>query len=151
MADVITECKNCKITFHAKSKKAMFCCNECRNEFHIKSNGVYEKDYVICQLCNRAVASVTGIHMRAYHPEYTPIKYKNEFPGHLTNPTSLTEKKTVGAKKAGARMREPEHRKRLSDSFSGEKNPMHKSKTTEEKRASLSPFHLHFTKASFLN
>ena len=149
MAIVVINCKNCKKDFDAKSKKACFCSPECRKEFNIRENGEIGKDFVICQICKRAVASVTGIHMKTYHPDYTAEKYKDEFPGFSTIPLSVSEKRTIGAKKAGARMREPEHRKRLSESFKGENNPMHSSNTTEEFRLSISPFSPEFYKKKF--
>lgn len=149
MAIVVINCKNCKKNFDAKSKKACFCSPECRKEFNIRENGEIGKDFVICQICKRAVASVTGIHMKTYHPDYTAEKYKDEFSGFSTIPLSVSEKRTIGAKKAGARMREPEHRKRLSESFKGENNPMHSSNTTKEFRLSISPFSPQFYKKKF--
>ena len=149
MAISIISCNNCKKYFDAKSKKACFCTPECRKEFNIKKSGEIGKDYVICQICKRAVASVTGIHMKTYHPEYTAEEYKQEFKGFPTVPTSVSEKRTIGAKKSGAMMREPEHRKRLSESFKGENNPMHSSRVSKEFRLSISPFSPEFYKRKF--
>lgn len=151
MANIIVECKNCKKPFGAKSKKAEFCTTLCRNEYIIRSSGNLNDDYIICELCHRAVASVSGIHMRTYHPEYTPELYRKEFPNSLITPRNVSILKSAGAKKAGARMREPEHRKRLSESYKGEKNPMHKTNVDEEFRKSISPFSPNFYQKRFPN
>jgi very-short-patch-repair endonuclease len=149
MAISIINCKNCNKSFEAKSKKACFCTPECRKEFNVKQSGEIGKNYVICQICKRAVASVTGIHMKTYHPGYTSEGYKKEFKGFPTIPASVSEKRTAGAKKSGAMMREPEHRKRLSESFKGENNPMHSSRVSKEFRLSISPFSPEFYKRKF--
>ncbi len=146
MANVIIKCKNCKSEFTARSKKAEFCCKECRNEYHIKNNGVLLEDYVICEICRRAVVSVSGIHMKTYHPEYTVELYRGKFPNSPMSSISTFKKKSNGGKKGGSIMREPEHRKRLSESFKGDKNPMHKSKTDDNFRKSISPFSAEFYK-----
>jgi hypothetical protein len=78
--------------------------------------------------------------MKTYHPEWTPNKYRETFPGLPVIAPSALEKITGGSKKAGARMREPEHRKRMSESLKGENNPMHRSNTSDDFRKSISPF-----------
>jgi hypothetical protein len=132
-------CKNCGETYLSNSMASQFCTIDCRKEFKVKDGKELRKDYVVCKICNRATSNVTGVHLRN-HPEWTAEKYKSQFPGIPVIASSVLEKITNGSKKAGARMREPEHRKRLSKMYSGENNPMHKSKTTEEKRKSISPF-----------
>ena len=151
MSIVVVKCKNCSENFEAKSRKAMFCCFECRNEFITKEKGELHNDYVICEICKRAVVAVTGIHLKSYHPEYTTESYKLEFPNALTNALNVSVKKTAGGKKAGARMREPEHRKRLSEIFLGDKNPMHRTNVDAEFRKSISPFNPAFYQKKFPN
>jgi very-short-patch-repair endonuclease len=127
-----------------------FCCEECRKEFKVKDGKEISKDYVICQICNRATANVTGVHLKN-HPGWTPERYHREFPTFQTIAETTLKKITAGSKKAGARMREDEHRKRLSVTFQGERNPMHKTKTSEEKRKSSSPFSPSFYLKKFPN
>lgn len=132
-------CKNCKETYLSNSMASQFCSIDCRKEFKVKDGKEPGKDYVFCKICNRATSNVTGVHLRN-HPGWTAERYKLEFPGVSVIASNVLEKITEGSKKSGAKMREPEHRKRLSKMVSGENNPMHKSKTTDEKRKSISPF-----------
>jgi hypothetical protein len=133
-------CKNCSIPYPPKSSTSKFCSDACRREFTLKDGKELGKDYLICQICNRATSNITGIHMKTYHPEWTPNKYRETFPGLPVIAPSALEKITAGSKKAGARMREPEHRKRMSESLKGENNPMHRSNTSDDFRKSISPF-----------
>jgi hypothetical protein len=149
MAIVILNCKNCNNEYEAKSRKSMFCCFECRNETVTKSKGSYLRDYITCEICGRAVVSVSGIHMRTYHPEYSVEKYKLYFPNSPLCASIVLEKKGMGGKKGGDRMKEDEHRKRMSDSFRGENNPMHRSKVNDEFRKKISPFNPLFYKKKF--
>jgi hypothetical protein len=122
---------------------SQFCTVDCRKEFKVKEGKELNKDYVICQICKRATSNVTGVHLRN-HPGWTAEKYRSGFPGIPVIASNVLEKITEGSKKAGAKMREPEHRERLSKMASGENNPMHRSKTTEEERKSISPFSPNF-------
>ena len=140
MAQVTTKCKNCLEYFIAKSGKAEYCCFECRNETVTKNKGHLGHDYIICELCKRAVVSVSGIHMRTYHKEYTVYSYGIEFPGTPLSAPAVLLKKGIGGKKGGDRMKEDIHRERLSKNSIGENNPMHRSKTTDDFRKTLSPF-----------
>jgi G:T-mismatch repair DNA endonuclease (very short patch repair protein) len=132
-------CKNCKNNYYSNSLVSQFCIAECRKEYKVKDGKELGFDYVICQICNRATANVTGSHMKN-HKEWTPERYRLEFPHSQIIAARVLEKITEGSKKAGARMREPEKREAASKMFTGENNPMHRSKTTEEKRKSISPF-----------
>ena len=140
MAQVTIKCKNCLEYFIAKSRKAEYCCFECRNETITKNKGDLGYDYIICELCKRAVVSVSGIHMRTYHKEYTVDRYETEFPGSPLSAPVVLLKKGIGGKKGGNRMKEDIHRERLSKNFTGEKNPMHRTKTSDDFRKALSPF-----------
>jgi hypothetical protein len=134
-------CQRCGTDFISKNFTAKFCCVECRIENIVlqkaKNTG---NEYVTCMLCNRAVFNVTGNHLSAYHPEYTPDQYRKEFPDSPIESPATAERKRQGSIKAGARMREPEKRKELSERAKGENNPMHRSRTSDEKRRSISPF-----------
>lgn len=133
-------CRNCGSHYQTRSYNSHFCEDACRREFKVKDGKELGKDYVICQICNRATGNITGIHLKSYHPEWTPESYKSQFPNFPVIASSVLAKITEGSKKAGARMREPEHRKRMSESLKGENNPMHKSKTSDSFRKTLSPF-----------
>lgn len=140
-------CKYCDLKYLTRANISHFCSKNCRIEHDRKKkenelleSGIINVDYVICQICGSPVGSVTGQHLKKYHPEHNTESYKLLFPGFLTMSEKLTSSITAGSKNAGARMREPKHRARLSNLYSGENNPMHKSKTTDEKRRSVSPF-----------
>jgi G:T-mismatch repair DNA endonuclease (very short patch repair protein) len=144
-------CKYCDLKYLTRANISHFCSKNCRidhdrrkKENELLKSGLINIDYVICQICGSPVGSVTGQHLKKYHPDYSTESYKSEFPGFLTMSEKLTASVTAGAKNAGARMREPEHRARLSNSYFGENNPMHRSKTTDEKRKSVSPFSPNF-------
>ena len=136
-------CKNCGKNYLSSSMASQFCTIDCRKEFKVKEGKQLGRDYVICKICNRATSNVTGVHLRN-HPGWTAEKYRTEFPGTSVIASSVLEKITEGSKKAGARMREPEHKERLSKIATGKNNPMHKSRTTGEKRKSVSPFSPNF-------
>jgi G:T-mismatch repair DNA endonuclease (very short patch repair protein) len=143
-------CRNCNSHYETNGMASKFCCDECRKEFKVKDGKEISKDYVICQICNRATANVTGVHLRN-HQGWTPERYYREFQNCQTIAETTLKKITEGSKKAGARMKETEHRKRLSLMFQGKKNPMHKTKTSEEKRKSSSPFSASFYLKKFPN
>ena len=149
-------CIGCSNEYLTNSNISNYCTKECRDlsifklesEKLIKS-GLKDKDYVICQLCNHALINIGLGHFKRYHKEYNIQRYKEEFPNNKTQTDSLLLKKGEGGKTGGARMREDEHRKRLSEAYSGEKNPMHSSNTTDLFRKELSPFTSEFYKKKF--
>jgi len=132
-------CKNCSTDFYSRSQVSKFCTVECRKEYSVKNGKNLGEDYVICQVCNRATGNATGVHLKN-HPGWTAERYKKEFPTAQTIASKVLADITAGSVKAGQKMREDHHRERLSKLYSGEKNPMHKSRTTETKRKSSSPF-----------
>jgi hypothetical protein len=132
-------CKNCGDCYLSNSMSSQFCNVDCRKEFKVKEGKELEKDYVICMICERATSNVTGAHLRNHHG-WTAEKYKSQFPGVSVIASNVLDRITEGSKKAGAKMREAPHRDRLSKMSSGENNPMHRSKTTEKERKSISPF-----------
>jgi hypothetical protein len=132
-------CKNCNSSYLSNSMASKFCCDECRKEFKVKDGKEILKDYVICRICNRATANVTGIHLKN-HPGWTAERYHLKFPNSQVIAERSLEKIREGSVKSGSRMREPEHRERLSKLFSGKNNPMHTLNTSVEKRKSVSPF-----------
>ena len=136
-------CKNCKKTYFSSSMASQFCMVDCRKEFKVKEGKELGKDYVICKICNKATSNVTGVHLRN-HSGWTAERYRKEFPGIPVIASSVLDRITEGSKKAGAKMRDPEQRERQSKMLRGENNPMHRSKTTEEKRKSGSPFSPYF-------
>jgi len=143
-------CKNCGTNYTSSSMNSQFCTIDCRKEFKVKDGKEPDKDYVICKICSRATSNVTGVHLRN-HPGWTAERYKKEFPGIPVIASNVLERITEGSKKAGALMSEPHHRERQSKMMLGEKNPMHKSNTTDEERRSVSPFSPDFYLKKFPN
>jgi hypothetical protein len=134
------KCKNCQCTFDAPSDKAQFCSIPCRKEHSvIKKCQAEGLETLICRICGRQTRSIIS-HIKNHREWGNLDEYKKEFPGEPLEPLDIVERKRVGSANAGARMREPEHRKRLSESFKGKNNPMHSSKVSEAFRKTLSPF-----------
>ena len=139
-------CKECGEPFKSSSARAVYCSKQCRDEevLREKSNALVEngkagEDYVICQICKKAVISIFPGHLKL-HEGWTSEAYKAKFHGHATQSKKLLAEKGDGGKIGGARMREPEYKEMLSERAKGENNPMHRTKTTDEYRRSLSPF-----------
>jgi hypothetical protein len=67
----------------------------------------------------------------------TSQEYKSKYPG-----ATLSTKKDSNntSKHSGLHMKQEKYKKMFSDKVKGEKNPNHKSKTTEKERKERSPF-----------
>jgi len=102
-------------------------------EFEIIDN----YDVVTCRICGRRSKRIYGLHLK-YH-NITSEKYKELYPG-----APLMAK--VDTEKMGKHMRDDKYKKMFRDMYVGDKNPNHKSRTTEEERKSRSPFSKDFTK-----
>lgn len=141
------KCKNCHED--AKGSGNVYCSDKCKKEASIikKSKLIAKKaeslagnenvDYIICQWCKTRVKRVYGIHIKNHHVGKTINDYKQEFPNSLVT-CSVDKEKT--SKNSGLHMKEEFYRQLAKDNVLGEKNPNHKSKTTEEIRKSRSPF-----------
>jgi very-short-patch-repair endonuclease len=70
-------------------------------------------------------------------------EYRKKFPNAPIMALSDKEKTT---KNSGIHMKQEKYKKMFSEMFSGENNPNHKSRTTEEERKSRSPFSKKFIK-----
>jgi hypothetical protein len=132
-------CKNCNNVYESACMASKFCCNDCRKEFKVKDGKEIVKDYVICRICNRATANVTGVHLRN-HPEWSAEKYRSEFRDSPIIALNVLEGIKIGSKKAGDLMKLESYKDNLRKKISGELNPMHKSKTSDLERKSISPF-----------
>ena len=120
-----------------------FCCDDCRKEFKVKDGKEIIKDYVICLICNRATANVTGVHLRN-HPEWTAERYRSKFPDSQIIALNVLKFIKVGSKKAGDLMKLDSYKANLRNRMTGDLNPMHRSKTSDLERKSISPFSSEF-------
>ena len=141
------ECKNCKVGYYSYVFGSEFCSIPCRKEFNLlekcKLQGL---STVKCEICGKQTRSVIS-HLKNHKDWKGREEYKAKFPGAQIEPDDVIERKRIGSANAGARMREPEHRKRLSEIASGEKNPMHSSRVSKEFRKTISPFSPEFYKS----
>lgn len=145
---VDVSCVICGKTFTAKSITAKFCCVECRNEYNYRKwrderykeyleNGAEGVDYVIDQWNGLPTKRIYGVWMKKMHPDKTIEDYKREFPDA---PIQCETDRVALTKNAGQYMKTEKYRKLFSEMFKGEKNPNHRSRTTEKERRCRSPF-----------
>lgn len=141
-------CKHCGKLFTTHTRKSVFCSKECRTEYFIhkhlidnseklKKDGIEGKDYVIDRWNGMAVRRMYGAYFKKAHPGRTIEEYKSEFPDAPIY--SETDDLNVG-KSRGLHMKEEKYKKLFSERIRGDKNPMSKTRTTEEQRKSNSPF-----------
>jgi len=106
----------------------------------MENNGEIEGyDYVVCKICGEKVNRIYGAHLKKHG--VTSLEYKTRYPGE-----SLTTKKDSKntSKNSGLHMKKEKYRKMFSDKVKGDKNPNHKSKTTDKERKERSPFSKEF-------
>lgn len=96
---------------------------------------------VTCRICGEQCKRVYGRHLKHSHNNISTKEYREIF-GNVPI-TSLKDKKST-AKNSGKHMKQEKYRKMFSEKVKGSKNPMHRSKTTEEFRKSISPFSIEF-------
>jgi len=101
---------------------------------------------VTCRICGEQCKRVYGRHLKHSHNNISTKEYKELFPGSPI--TALGDKKNT-SKNSGQHMKSDKYKKMFSEKFSGENNPMHKSKTTEKFRKSVSPFSKEFYKLRY--
>jgi hypothetical protein len=101
----------------------------------------YEK--VTCRLCGLRAKRIYGKHLDKTH-KMTSEDYKRLFPdAPLSSEISNVN--------MGKHMKTDKYKNMFSEKFSGENNPNHKSKTTEEERRERSPFSKKFVKYKNIN
>jgi len=145
---MIKKCEVCGCEFETSNPRKVYCSKKCKR-FHIvyekhvkesdklKSEGIEGIDYVIDQWNGFAVKNMYGLYMKFFHPGKTKDDYLREFP----NAKLWCDKVKIAiTKNSGKYMKTEKYKKMFSEKFKGEKNPNHRSKTTEQERKSRSPF-----------
>ena len=99
---------------------------------------------VTCRICGEQCKRIYGKHLKFKHDNMTTDEYKSLYPGAPIMALSDRQKTTNG----GLHMKEDKYRKIFSEMLKGDKNPNHKSITTDEQRKSRSPFSKKFIKYS---
>jgi len=98
---------------------------------------------VTCRLCGEQCKRIYGKHLKFKHGNISTKEYKTMFIGAPI--MAISDLKTT-TKNSGKHMKNEKYKKIFSKMFSGENNPNHKSKATEEERKSRSPFSKNFIK-----
>ena len=104
-------------------------------------NDNYES--VTCRICGEQCKRIYGKHLKFTHNNMTTEEYKRLYPGA---PIAALSDKISTSKNSGQFMKQDKYRKMYSDKIKGDKNPNHKSNTTEQDRKSRSPFSKEFIK-----
>lgn len=151
----LKNCKNCGEEFEAYPTQRKYCSEECKSisfkkikqkyirNIHENYNGKEGIDYIYCQLCGLKVKRIYGKHLKIYHNGLTSNDYKKMFPN---TPLSTIKDRNNISINSGKHMKKEKYKKMFSDKFKGNKNPNHKSNTTEQHRKELSPFSKEFYK-----
>ena len=93
------------------------------------------KKLIICEICKEECERIYGAHLKKHG--MTSSEYKKLFPNaKLMSESDLSN--TI--KNSGKHMKSEKYKKMFSEMITGEKNPNHKSRSTEEERKSRSPF-----------
>lgn len=96
-------------------------------------------NYVVCKICEEKVNRIYGAHLKKHG--VTSQEYKTRYPGE---PLSTKKDFKNTSKNSGLHMKEEKYRKMFSDKVKGDKNPNHKSRTTDKERKERSPFSKEF-------
>lgn len=99
------------------------------------------KETVTCRICGEQCKRIYGKHLKFKHDNMSTSEYKEKFPGAPIMALSDIKNTT---KNSGKHMKQEKYKKMFSEKVKGEKNPNHKSKTTELERKSRSPFSKEF-------
>ena len=91
---------------------------------------------VTCRICGAKLKRIAGKHLDNTH-KILLEDYKIQFPNAPIQSKNYTLATT---KNSGQHMKEQKYKDMFSEMFKGEKNPAHRSKTTEKERKSRSPF-----------
>ena len=101
------------------------------------------KETVTCRICGEQCKRIYGKHLKFKHNNMTTDEYKKLYTGA---PIMALSDKEKTSSNSGKHMRDEKYKKMFSDMLKGEKNPNHKSNTTEIERKSRSPFSKDFVK-----
>lgn len=101
------------------------------------------KETVTCRICGEQCKRIYGRHLKHSHNDMKTDEYKSLYPDAPIMALSDKARTTLNS---GKHMKEEKYRKMFSDKVKGDKNPNHKSKTTESERKSRSPFSKEFRK-----
>lgn len=101
---------------------------------------------VTCRICGKKCKRIYGKHLKHSHNNISTKEYKELF----GNPpiASLCDRKNT-SKNSGKHMKEEKYKKMFSEKILGDKNPMHRSKTNDLFRKSISPFSIEFYNKRF--
>lgn len=147
-------CIVCGKEFEARQGDAKFCSYECGKRYHdqqalekktrsLLENGVENVDYIIDRWNGLPTVRLYGRWFQKMHPDRTMDEYKSEFPDA---PITIPKDKAATSKNSGQFMKKPEYREKYSKMMSGENNPNHHTKASEQKRKENSPFSKEFYK-----
>lgn len=98
---------------------------------------------VTCRICGFKNKRLYGHHFKSVHNNIKSDDYRILFPGAPIMSSKDLKSTTING---GKHMQTDKYKKMFSEMFSGEKNPMHSSKTTKEFRQQNSPFSKEFYK-----
>jgi hypothetical protein len=101
------------------------------------------RESVTCRICGEQCKRIYGRHLKHSHNDMKTDEYKSLYPGAPIMALSDKDKTTLNS---GKHMKEEKYKKMFSEKIKGDKNPNHKSKTTELERKSRSPFSKKFSK-----
>lgn len=100
------------------------------------------EEFITCRICGEKKTRIYGHHLKTIH-NITSDEYKKMFPGSPLMCEVDLKRTTING---GKHMKDEKYKKMFSEMISGEKNPNHNNKTTEEERKSRSPFSKLFVK-----
>lgn len=96
---------------------------------------------VTCRICGEQCKRIYGRHLKHAHNNMTTQEYKHLFPNAPI--TSLKDNRST-SKNSGLHMKTEKYKKMFSEKIRGNKNPMHRSNTTDKFRKEQSPFSVEF-------
>lgn len=101
------------------------------------------KETVTCRICGEQCKRIYGKHLKFKHNNMTTDEYKKLYTGAPIMALSDREKTTINS---GKHMKDDKYKKMFSEKIKGNKNPNHKSNTTDMERKTRSPFSKDFIK-----
>ena len=118
------------------------------NDSEVRENIIINDntETVTCRICGEQCKRIYGRHLKHSHNNMSTKEYKEMFPGSPI--TALSDRKNT-TKNSGKHMKLEKYKKMFSERVIGEKNPMHRSKTTEQFRKENSPYSIEFYKKRF--
>jgi len=98
-------------------------------------------ELITCRICGHQGSRLYGKHFNYAHNGLSSKEYNILF---SNAPTKTVKDNKSTTKNGGKHMKTEKYKNMFSEMFSGENNPMYKSKTTEEFRKTNSPFSIEF-------